>query len=61
MASRTPFKIPRSSWWNPHEKFKIACELIAEEIGDRFFDQVALKFDTLKVFVLTLIIIYIRI
>lgn len=44
-----------------HEKFKIVCELIAEEIGDKRFDQIALKFDTLKVFVLKLIIIYIRI
>lgn len=31
-----------------HEKIKIACELIAEEIGDKRFDQIALKFDNLK-------------
>ncbi|HHP4690459.1 hypothetical protein [Acinetobacter baumannii] len=31
-----------------HEKLTYTCELIAEEIGDKRFDQIALKFDTLK-------------
>lgn len=31
-----------------HEKLRFACELIAEDIGDKRFDQIALKIDTLK-------------
>ncbi|AHB92536.1 hypothetical protein P795_14055 [Acinetobacter baumannii ZW85-1] len=54
-------KFPEAADDITYEKFKIACELIAEEIGDKRFVQIVLKFDTLKVFVLKLIIIYLRI